>query len=160
MVRLRRIEQRQFLPRTTLDEAWDFFANPRNLPAVSPPQLGLRVTSSPPTRVYPGLIITYDIEVLRHLHWQWVTEVTQVREGRLLVDEQRFGPFRMWHHEHHLTAHDGGVEVADLVTYALPLGPLGSLAHELVVGPRLTRTFAFRRRVLAQRFGATQLATD
>jgi ligand-binding SRPBCC domain-containing protein len=160
MVRLRRIEQRQFLPRTSLDEVWEFLANPRTVAAVSPPDLGLRVTSEPPVRVYPGLIVTYDLEVLPRVRWHWVTEVTHIREGRLLVDEQRFGPFRMWHHEHHLAAHDGGVEVRDLITYALPLGPLGVLADLVLVSHRLERTFAFRRRVLAQRFGAPQIATD
>lgn len=160
MVRLHRVEERQFLPGTTLEEAWGFFANPRNLPVVSPPELGLRVTSNPPQRVYPGLILTYRIDLAPRLHRQWVIEVTQVREGRLLVDEQRFGPFRMWHHEHHLAALEGGVEVSDIMIYAMPFDPLGSLVDALWLRRRLRRAFAFRRRVLSQRFGASRLATD
>jgi ligand-binding SRPBCC domain-containing protein len=153
-VRLHRIEERQFLPDLTLKEAWDFFADPRNLQLITPPALRLELTSEPPPRIYPGLLITYRLEPFPRVRASWVTEITHLVEGRLFVDEQRIGPYRLWHHEHHFAERDGGVEVRDLVQYAMPFGLAGDAVQALVVRRQLSRVFAFRRRVLAVRFGA------
>lgn len=153
-MRLHRIDESQFLPDIALEEAWDFFTDPRNLQLITPPALSLRLTSEPPPRIYPGLLITYRLQPFPRIRASWITEITHIVEGRLFVDEQRVGPYRLWHHEHHFAERDGGVEVRDLVQYAMPFGPLGDAVQALVVRRQLSEIFAFRRRVLAVRFGA------
>jgi ligand-binding SRPBCC domain-containing protein len=149
-VKLYRLERTQFLPLSLLD-AWDFFSYPRNLPLITPPTLGFRLTCDPPCRMYPGLILTYRVPPFPPLSVSWVTEITHVDEPEFFVDEQRFGPYAFWHHQHHFREVPGGVEVRDLVHYALPLDPLGRIAARLV-GKRLGEIFDFRRTVLDRRF--------
>lgn len=134
-------------------QAWDFFADPRNLAEITPPSLGFRITLELPPRMHAGMIVTYRVTPLFGVPVGWVTEITHVREPRFFVDEQRFGPYRFWHHQHHFREVDGGTEVRDLVHYALPRLPAAGLARWMVVEPRLRRIFAHRREVLAQRFG-------
>ncbi len=157
-MRLHRIDERQLLPGVGLEEAWDFFADPRNLSVITPPALRLELTHEPPRRIYPGLLITYRLRPFPRVAASWVTEITHLVEGRLFVDEQRAGPYRLWHHEHHFRETDGGVEVRDLVQYAMPFGPLGDAVQVLVVRRRLEWIFDFRRRVLGVRFGAVPVA--
>ena len=109
----------------SVPEAWSFFSDPRNLPRITPPSLGLEVTSDLPGKMYPGMIVTYRVRPIPGVPVDWVTEITHVREPSLFVDEQRFGPYRFWHHEHHFREVEGGVEMVDLVLYALPLGGIG-----------------------------------
>jgi ligand-binding SRPBCC domain-containing protein len=152
MTAVHRIEASQLLP-ISLEEAWAFFADPRNLSRITPPDLDFRVTCGLPERIAPGMIITYTLRPLLGLRVGWVTEITHVEPGVRFVDDQRAGPYLLWHHEHTFTAAPGGVEVRDVVHYALPFGPLGRLVHALVVGARVRAIFAYRRRVLAERFG-------
>ncbi len=135
------------------DEAWRFFSHPGNLALITPPDMRFELTSEPPEAVYPGLILTYRLRPLLGLPATWVTEITHVEPGRRFVDEQRIGPYRLWHHEHTFAAIEGGTAVTDDVWYALPFGPIGGLAHRLLVRHRLRTIFAFRRQVLADRFG-------
>jgi ligand-binding SRPBCC domain-containing protein len=116
--------------------------------------MGFAIRSEVPEVVHPGLIIEYTIRPFARLRVTWVTEITHVIEGRLFVDEQRSGPYRMWHHEHHFAAVSGGVEMRDVVSYTLPLGPLGDLIDRLAVRGRLAAIFAYRETVLRDRFGA------
>ena len=104
--------------------------------------------------MYEGQIVTYRIRIAPFVRVTWVTEIKCVEEGRSFVDEQRFGPYKFWHHRHEFEAVDGGVRMRDVVRYALPFGPLGSIAHALFVRRRLEWIFAYRKRVLAARFGA------
>jgi ligand-binding SRPBCC domain-containing protein len=149
---LHRFETTQALP-ITREVAWDFFSDPANLALITPPDMGFEVTSPLPDRAYAGLIITYRVRPLLGIPVQWVTEITHVDEGNYFVDEQRLGPYRVWHHEHHFTAVPGGIHMRDLVHYAVPFGPIGRLIERLIVGRRVEAIFAFRRRVLEQRFG-------
>ena len=149
-MKLHRLETVQRLP-VTLDEAWRYFSDAGNLAKITPPSLGFEVTSPLPGRVYAGLIITYRVRPLFGVPVNWVTEITHVDEPRLFVDEQRFGPYRFWHHQHHFRAVDGGVEVADIVHYALPPG--GGIARGLLVAPRLRQIFDYRREVLERTYG-------
>ncbi len=136
-----------------LAEAWEFFSDPRNLERITPPSLGIEITSGLPPRMHPGMIVCYTVRPLLGIPVRWVTEITHVREPHLFVDEQRFGPYRFWHHEHRFREIPGGVECEDRVHYALPFPPAGPrLAGSLVRG-QLARIFDFRREVLAQRFG-------
>lgn len=102
--------------------------------------------------MYPGQIIKYKVDVLRGVTVQWVTEITHVVEPALFVDEQRSGPYAVWHHQHHFTEVEGGVKMTDELTYALPLGWLGRLAHWLLVGREVNAIFEFRNKVLEQMF--------
>ena len=137
----------------SLPEAWSFFSDPRNLPRITPPSLGLEVTSDLPGVMYPGMIITYRVRPIPWVSVGWVTEITHVREPVLFVDEQRFGPYRFWHHEHHFREVEGGVEMEDIVHYALPFGTIGRVFGGPLVRRRLERIFSFRRRFLVREFG-------
>lgn len=152
-----RIEATQVLP-ITLEEAWAFFSDPRNLGRITPPELDFRITCELPERMVPGMIITYTLRPLFGIPVGWVTEITHVQEGVRFVDEQRAGPYQMWHHEHSFAAVPGGVEIRDVVHYSLPFGPLGELAHTLLVGAKVRGIFAYRRIVLRERFGSPMSA--
>ncbi|MDX1548657.1 MAG: SRPBCC family protein [Rhodothermales bacterium] len=149
---LYRLHALQRLP-ISMEAAWDFFSHPKNLPVITPGWLDFQMTNPVPERMHTGTIITYTIRPLLGLKVRWVTEITHADAPRLFVDEQRFGPYRFWHHQHHFRAVEGGVEVEDLVHYALPFGPLGRLAHAAVVRARLDAIFGFRREALTARFG-------
>lgn len=150
-MKIHRLERSQRLP-IGLDEAWEFFADPANLAEITPGWLAFEVTSRDlPPRMHPGMIVTYTVRPVLGVPVAWVTEVTHVVEPVLFVDEQRFGPYRFWHHQHHFRAVDGGVEARDVVHYALPPG--GGPVARWVVAPRLERIFAHRRDVLRGRFG-------
>lgn len=151
-MRLHQLRREQLLP-APLDEVWPFFATPANLDAITPPEMGFAITSEPEPEMYPGQIISYRIRLLPGIHTPWVTEITHVEPGRAFVDEQRAGPYRLWHHRHSFREEEGGVRMLDRVHYALPFGPLGELVHRLDIERRLGRIFDFRARVLAERFG-------
>ncbi|TRZ98560.1 MAG: hypothetical protein D4R80_04740 [Deltaproteobacteria bacterium] len=146
------LKEVQRLP-ISLPEAWRFFSDPRNLPRITPPSLGLEVTSDLPGKMYPGMVITYRVRPIPGVRVGWVTEITHVLEPSLFVDEQRFGPYRFWHHQHHFREIEGGVEMEDIVHYALPLGTIGRVFGGPLVRRRLAEIFAFRRRFLVREFG-------
>jgi ligand-binding SRPBCC domain-containing protein len=148
-----RFETEQTLP-IERSEAWDFFSDPRNLAVITPPDMGFEITSAVPDRAHAGLIIAYRVRPMLRIPVQWVTEITHLDEGKYFVDEQRLGPYQLWHHEHLFTEVPGGTYMRDIVHYALPFGPLGDVLDHLVVRRRVESIFAFRRRVLDQRFGA------
>lgn len=137
----------------TLDWAWAFLSDPRNLAEITPPELGFVIRSELPTSVYPGLIIVYQVRPVLRIPLTWVTEIKAVEPPVRFIDEQRVGPYRFWHHEHRLRAIEGGVEMQDRVHYALPFGPMGSLMHALVVRRSLQRIFEFRQSRLMALFG-------
>jgi len=151
-VTLHRLDRTQFLPVSPAD-AWDFFSDPRNLCLITPPDLGFAITSPVPERTYPGLIVTYTVTPFLGLAVRWVTEITHCEPPEFFVDEQRFGPYRFWHHQHHFRQVPGGVEMVDIVHYRLPFAPLGEVAAPLVA-TRLRRIFDFRRESLESRFGS------
>ena len=134
-----------------LEECWRFFSDPRNLSRITPPSLGFRVRSELPAEVYPGLMIRYTVSPLFRIPMTWLTEITQVVARTYFVDEQRVGPYRLWHHEHFFRAVDvSHTEVRDLVHYAPPLGPLGAVINKLLVRPQLEAIFNFRSDQLEQ----------
>ncbi len=136
----------------SLAEAWDFFSSPGNLSKITPEHMGFQITSGVPTKMYPGQIITYKVAPFPGFKTNWVTEITHVSEGHFFVDEQRFGPYRMWHHEHRFEETRGGVLMTDRVSYKLPLGILGRLAHVLFVKNQLKQIFTYREMFLNQLF--------
>jgi ligand-binding SRPBCC domain-containing protein len=149
---LHRLRTLQQVP-LSLDEAWAFFSDPRNLAVITPPDMGFVIHGDMPAAMYTGMLIEYTVRPLFGVPVRWVTEITHVGERRYFVDEQRAGPYRLWHHEHHFKEVPGGVEVTDLVSYMLPFGPLGDLLNRLIVQRRLEHIFDYRRAVLVDRFG-------
>jgi ligand-binding SRPBCC domain-containing protein len=143
--------QRELRLPIPIAQAWDFVADPRNLARITPPEMGFKVTSPLPERMYAGLIITYKIRPLFKISVDWVTEITHVDEPNLFVDEQRFGPYRFWHHQHLFAEIPGGVAMRDIVHWALP--KRSRAVSPFLVAPRLQVIFDHRRRVLEDMFG-------
>jgi len=143
-------EQRLPIPRQA---AWEFFSTPRNLDHITPPDAGFEVTYLSSEKMYDGQIITYKVKVVPFITMSWVTEIKCVEEGVAFVDEQRFGPYRLWHHRHTFEEIDGGVLMTDLVHYVMPLGIIGEIARCLFVGKKLENVFDYRRKVLGEKFG-------
>lgn len=148
LMKTHRLTRRQFLP-ITLEEAWAFFATPRNLEAMTPGFLHFHITSPVPEVMYPGLIITYRIAAVAGIPMTWVTEIKHLERLHRFVDEQRLGPFRFWFHEHRFTAVEGGLTMEDIVHYVMPWGWLGELVHAVFIRRRLHAIFDFRQRYLA-----------
>ncbi|MEP7072290.1 MAG: SRPBCC family protein [Verrucomicrobiota bacterium] len=145
------LERRQ-LVRMALPECWKFFSDPRNLAQITPPAMNFRLQHEVPSAVYPGMMISYKVTPLLGISIRWLTEITHVRAPEYFCDEQRRGPYRLWHHEHSFSrVSDQETEVHDLIHYAPPLGPCGAVLNRLVVRPQLERIFDFRRDVLARR---------
>ena len=138
----------------SMDEAWDFISSPANLKEITPSYMGFEIkTPGLPDKIYPGLMISYEVRPVLGIKMNWLTEITHVREPYYFVDEQRAGPYSLWHHEHSLSQTDKGVLMTDLVTYRLPAGPLGDLAHGAFVRKQLEDIFRFRESALLKRFG-------
>lgn len=148
------LHHQQFIPadRATV---WAFFATPRNLDELTPPDLRFRILGEVPARMYAGQLIEYRISPLPGVWLRWLTEIRHVREGEYFVDEQRAGPYRLWYHEHHFEPAPGGVMMTDRVTYEVGWGPAGWLAERLWVRRQLEHIFSYRRRRVAARFGGT-----
>lgn len=138
----------------SLDEVWAFFSDAKNLAAVTPPHLNLKVSNEVyGGAMYPGQVMTYKVKPLLGIPISWMTEITHVQPMNYFVDEQRKGPYKLWHHQHHFKAIQGGVEMTDLVHYRLPLGVLGSIANSLLVKKELQKIFAYRYQKIVELFG-------
>ena len=148
---MRKIKQEQFLP-LSLDQAWDFFATPRNLNIVTPAELVFEITSDLPDKMYEGLIITYRIRPMLNIAVNWCTEITHIRERQFFVDEQRKGPYNIWHHEHHFRAVDGGVLMTDILHYDIGKWVLGWAAGYLFVDKKVQQIFTYRYKALENLF--------
>jgi ligand-binding SRPBCC domain-containing protein len=144
--------KKQVLP-ITLAEAWDFFSSPKNLAKITPEHMGFKIQYiSGGNKTYAGQIIKYKIQILPGITSSWTTEITHVKEPQYFIDEQRFGPYALWHHQHHFKEVPGGVEMTDEVNYAIPFGFLGRLAHWLFVGREVNRIFDYRFKKLEEFF--------
>lgn len=137
------IKRTQFV-KTDLATCWDFFSSPNNLQVITPDYMGFKVLTTVPEKMYEGLMIAYKVSPVMKIPLNWVTEIKYVHNEQFFVDEQRTGPYKMWHHEHHFKAVEGGVEMTDIVSYELPLGFLGRFAHWLFVRKQLEGIFDYR----------------
>ena len=146
------LKAQQQLP-ITMAEAWDFFSSPKNLEKITPPHMGFRITSGEPGKMYPGQIISYKVAALPGIKTNWVTEITHVEDKKFFVDEQRFGPYSMWHHEHHFEEKEEGIFMTDKISYKIPFGFLGHVAQMVFVRKQLKTIFEYRRRALEEKFG-------
>jgi ligand-binding SRPBCC domain-containing protein len=144
--------RKQFV-KTDLQTCWDFFSSPANLKRITPSYMGFDVKTEVPTQMYEGLIIVYTVKPLLGIPVEWVTEITHVKDKSFFVDEQRKGPYTMWHHEHHFKEVEGGVEMTDIVSYIIPLGFLGKLVEPFIVKPKLEEIFAYRFKIVEEVFG-------
>lgn len=138
----------------SLDEVWDFISSPSNLREITPDYMGFDITSEGlPEKMYPGMIISYKVSPLLGINMTWVTEITHVKEKEYFVDEQRVGPYALWHHEHFIEPVEGGVLMRDIVTYSPPLGFFGAIAKRLFIGKKLKEIFDYRFMAVEQKFG-------
>ena len=138
----------------SLADAWNFFSNPENLKAITPSNLGFNIISKHHgNSMYQGQVIEYKVRPILGIPLYWMTEITHVSDHRFFVDEQRFGPYSLWHHQHHFKVIDGGVEMTDIVHYKLPLWILGDLANTIMVRRQLKQIFTFRFTAIEQHFG-------
>ncbi len=152
MSKVYRFQTVQRIP-VSLQRAWEYFSNPENLQAITPARLGFRVLSGPQERMYAGQIIEYKVSPLLNIPFYWMTEITHVEDKKYFVDEQRFGPYSMWHHQHHFKEQNGIVEMTDIVHYKLPFWFLGDIANSIMVRKQLKEIFNFRYQKVEQLFG-------
>ena len=138
-----------------LAEAWDFFSSPLNLAKITPPKMNFIVTSAvdADSKIYPGMIITYKVSPLWGIPMNWMTEITHVKDGEYFVDEQRVGPYAIWHHEHHFKSIKGGVLMTDNLHYALPFGIIGRIGNAVLVEKEVKQIFTFREKAIDDLFG-------
>lgn len=142
------------LLKTNMDEAWEFFSSPKNLQKITPQQLGFKIISQHHgEKMYPGQIIEYKVSPVLGIPLYWMTEITHVEDKKYFVDEQRFGPYLLWHHQHHFRETPEGVEMTDIVHYKIPFWFLGDIAHALFVKRQLTKIFDFRYKAAEKLWG-------
>ena len=151
-MKIHQFEQSQTVPISQSD-AWSFFSNPRNLDEMTPPGMGFRTVSGGDEPMFAGQVIVHRIRIAPMVWSTWVTEITAVEEGRYFIDQQRFGPYRFWHHLHRFSEVEDGVEILDRIHYALPLYPFGEMGG-FAIRKQLDTVFRFRREFLERRFGS------
>ena len=136
------------------DEVWDFISSPANLKKITPGYMGFDITSALLTsKMYPGMIISYKVSPVLGIKMTWVTEITHIKEKEYFVDEQRIGPYAIWHHEHRLEPIEGGVLMNDIVSYKPPFGFLGSIANSILIKKQLQKIFDYRKKAIGKIFG-------
>jgi ligand-binding SRPBCC domain-containing protein len=150
----------QNLP-TSMEEAWNFFSSPRNLATITP-SMGFHITSDldEKQKMYSGMLIGYKITPLMGIRMNWLTEITYIEHHKYFIDEQRSGPFSLWHHEHHFRQIERGIKMTDILSYGIPFGPIGRIANSLVVKNRILDIFSFRRLKIDEIFGEYQRALN
>ncbi|MBL86355.1 MAG: cell division inhibitor [Winogradskyella sp.] len=146
------LHKKQNLP-ISVNQAWDFLSDPRNLKTITPDYMGFHILSGADRPMFPGQIIQYIVTPVLGIKTKWVTEITHVKDKEYFVDEQRFGPYSLWHHKHFIKPIEGGVEMEDIVDYKVPMGILGQLVHPILVKPKLEEIFNYRTKKLEELFG-------
>ena len=137
-----------------VEAVWDFISSPGNLKNITPPHMGFDITSEKlPEKMHPGMIIMYNVTPVFGIKLKWVTEITHVVDKQYFVDEQRVGPYAIWHHKHFVKEIDHGTEMIDIVHYQLPFPLIANRFHGLLVKPKLKEIFAYRTAKLFELFG-------
>ena len=139
---------------TDIKTAWNFFSSPLNLEKITPDDMSFDVTSpySNETKMYAGMIITYKVSPLFGIKLNWMTEIKHVKENEYFVDEQRFGPFALWHHQHHFKPTENGILMTDILYYAIPFGIIGTMANRCMVAKKIEHIFSHRREAILSYF--------
>ena len=135
------------------NEAWKFLSDPNNLKTITPDYMGFDIIEKDNTKMYSGQIIKYIVTPIFGIKMNWVTEITHVKDFEYFVDEQRFGPYKFWHHKHLIKEIKNGVEMIDILDYALPFGFAGRFFHPIIIKPKLNEIFNYRRNKLIEIFG-------
>jgi ligand-binding SRPBCC domain-containing protein len=148
---MKHLQFEQFLP-ISLNEAWDFFSSPKNLNQITPGDMHFKVLNEVPDKMYPGTMIIYEISPFLSIHFNWVTEITVVKHMEYFVDEQRKGPYRIWHHEHHFKEAPGGVLMTDKLYYDIGKSIFGWIAGKLFVHKKVKAIFEYRYKQLEELF--------
>lgn len=151
-MKIYRLQTKQNLP-ITIEKAWDFLSSPKNLKLITPDYMGFNIISGAEKSMFPGQIIQYIVTPLFGIKTKWVTEITHMKHEEYFVDEQRFGPYALWHHKHFIKEIDGGVEMEDIIDYKLPFGLIGQIFHPIIVEPKLKEIFDYRQNKLIKLFG-------
>ena len=151
-MKLFRFKTIQKLP-ISKEKAWIFFSDPSNLKTITPNYMGFKILRGEESNMYAGQIIQYIVTPILNIPVKCVTEITHLVEGKYFVDEQRFGPYSLWHHKHFINPITNGVEMIDIVDYKIPYGILGQLMQPILVGPKLKEIFEYRRIALIKLFG-------
>ena len=146
------LHKTQKLP-ISLDEAWGFLSNPKNLKIITPDYMSFNIISKIDRPLYIGQIIQYIVTPLLGIKTKWVSEITHIQEKKYFVDEQMYGPYSLWHHKHFIKEINGGVELEDIIDYKVPLGIIGQLIHPILVKPKLEEIFSYRQKKLIELFG-------
>lgn len=154
-MKLYQLRSKQALPISTAT-AWEFLSNPANLKVITPNRMGFEILSGADRPMFSGQIIQYKVSPFPGYTTKWVTEITHVKEGDYFVDEQRFGPYALWHHKHFIKEIAEGVEMEDIIDYKIPFGLLGQLAHPLLVKKQLLEIFRYREQKLKELFGTVK----
>jgi len=142
----------------SIGEVWDFISSPKNLKEITPDYMGFEITSKNLSeRMYPGMIISYTVKPLLGIKMIWVTEITHIEEMRYFVDEQRIGPYSLWHHQHFLEPASQGVLMTDIVSYKPPLGFLGAFANTVFISKQLNAIFNYREKKLEKLFPGSKV---
>lgn len=153
MSKLYRMTFKQSIP-SDIDTVWDFISSPKNLKRITPPHMGFDIVSDMDSdKMYPGQIIAYKVSPIGGIKLNWVTEITHVKDKEYFVDEQRFGPYKLWHHKHFIKAVPGGVEMTDIVDYKVGFGFLGNIANAILVKKQLQQIFDYRFKKVEEIFG-------
>lgn len=137
----------------TIEKAWSFLSNPKNLKTITPDYMSFDILSGAEKPMFAGQIIQYIVTPILGIKTKWVTEITHIKELEYFVDEQRFGPYALWHHKHFIKEIDGGVEMEDIIDYKVPMGILGQLVQPFLVKPKLEEIFAYRQKKLIELYG-------
>ena len=151
-MKLYQLRTKQELP-ISLEKAWKFFSDPKNLKDITPNELNFNIISGANKSIYAGQIIQYKVSPVLGINLKWVTEITHVKENEYFVDEQRFGPYSLWHHKHFFKKINGGILMEDIVDYKIPYGLIGQFAHVIFVKKKLEKIFKYRHTKLEKLFG-------
>ncbi|RME14640.1 MAG: cell division inhibitor [Bacteroidetes bacterium] len=135
-----------------INTAWDFFSDPKNLNTITPPDMHFKILSGADKKMYPGQIIIYKISPFPGITTTWVTEITHVVNNKMFVDEQRFGPYEFWHHQHWFEETKKGILMEDIVHYKIPLGWMGDIINAIIIKHRLKQIFDYRQEKLNEMF--------
>ncbi|WP_299051305.1 SRPBCC family protein [uncultured Polaribacter sp.] len=146
------LHKKQKLP-ISVDQAWEFLSSPKNLKTITPEYMGFHILSGADKPMFPGQIIQYIVTPVLGIKTKWVTEITHVKDKEYFVDEQRYGPYALWHHKHFINKIEGGVEMEDIIDYKIPMGILGQIVHPILVKPKLEEIFNYRQKKLRSLFG-------
>ncbi len=152
MSKVYQLKRVQVVP-ASIEKVWEFFSSPENLKTITPPHLGFRILSEKyDDSMYAGELIEYTVKPILGIPLYWMTEITHIEPLKYFIDEQRYGPYSFWHHQHHFKETGEGVEMTDIVHYKIPFWFLGDIANSVIIKSQLEKIFDFRKEVTDKTF--------